>query len=34
MTLREGEPALLIDSKGRQFLLKLESGRTFQFHNG
>lgn len=34
MDLREGEPALLIDSKGRQFLLKLESGRTFQFHNG
>lgn len=34
MTLREGEPALLIDSKGRKFLLKLESGRTFQFHNG
>lgn len=34
MKLREGEPALLIDSKGRQFLLKLESGRTFQFHNG
>jgi tRNA (adenine57-N1/adenine58-N1)-methyltransferase len=34
MTLREGEPALLIDSKGRHFLLKLESGRTFQFHNG
>jgi len=34
MTFREGEPALLIDSKGRKFLLKLESGRTFQFHNG
>lgn len=34
MTLSEGEPALLIDSKGRKFLLKLESGRTFQFHNG
>jgi tRNA (adenine57-N1/adenine58-N1)-methyltransferase catalytic subunit len=34
MTLREGEPALLIDSKGRHFLLKLEKGRTFQFHNG
>lgn len=34
MTFSEGDPALLIDSKGRQFLLKLESGRTFQFHNG
>lgn len=34
MTFAEGEPALLIDSKGRHFLLKLESGRTFQFHNG
>lgn len=34
MSFLEGEPALLIDSRGRQFLLKLESGRTFQFHNG
>lgn len=34
MKFHEGEPALLIDSKGRQFLLKLESGRNFQFHNG
>lgn len=34
MTFSEGDPALLIDSKGRHFLLKLESGRTFQFHNG
>lgn len=34
MTFREGEPALLVDNKGRHFLLKLESGRTFQFHNG
>lgn len=34
MKFGEGEPALLIDSKGRHFLLKLESGRTFQFHNG
>jgi tRNA (adenine57-N1/adenine58-N1)-methyltransferase catalytic subunit len=34
MTFREGEPALLVDSKGRHFLLKLEPGRTFQFHNG
>ena len=29
-----GDPALLIDSKGRQFLLKLETGRTFQTHQG
>jgi tRNA (adenine57-N1/adenine58-N1)-methyltransferase len=34
MPFAEGDPALLIDSKGRHFLLKLESGRTFQFHNG
>jgi tRNA (adenine57-N1/adenine58-N1)-methyltransferase len=34
MTLNEGEPALLIDDKGRHFLLKLEHARTFQFHNG
>lgn len=34
MKLTEGDPALLIDSKGRHFLLKLESGRNFQFHNG
>lgn len=34
MKFAEGEPALLIDGKGRKFLLKLESGRTFQFHNG
>lgn len=34
MIFGEGDPALLIDSKGRQFLLKLEAGRTFQFHNG
>ncbi len=34
MALAEGEPALLIDSKGRHFLLKLESGRTFQYHQG
>ena len=31
---KEGEPALLVDAKGRHFLLKLEPGRTFQFHNG
>ncbi len=30
----EGDPALLIDSKGRYFLLKLDPQRTFQFHNG
>jgi len=34
MTLAEGDPALLIDSKGRHFLLKLETGRTFQYHQG
>lgn len=34
MSLSEGDPALLIDSKGRHFLLKLESGRTFQYHLG
>lgn len=34
MRFGEGEPALLVDNKGRHFLLKLESGRTFQFHNG
>lgn len=34
MPFNEGDPALLIDSKGRHFLLKLEPGRTFQFHNG
>jgi tRNA (adenine57-N1/adenine58-N1)-methyltransferase len=34
MRFSEGEPALLIDPKGRQFLLRLEKGRTFQFHKG
>ena len=34
MSFAEGEPALLIDGKGRHFLLRLESGKTFQFHNG
>lgn len=34
MPFAEGDPALLIDDKGRQFLLKLESGRTFQYHKG
>ncbi len=34
MPFSEGEPALLIDGKGRHFLLKLQPGRTFQFHHG
>ncbi len=34
MNFSEGDVALLIDSKGRQFLLKLDPQRTFQFHNG
>lgn len=34
MSFSEGEPALLIDPKGRNFLLKLEKGRTFQYHQG
>ncbi len=34
MALSEGDPVLLIDSKGRQFLLKLDPTRTFQFHQG
>lgn len=34
MELAEGEPALLIDTKGRHFLLRLEHGRVFQYHNG
>lgn len=34
MPFKEGEPALLVDSKGRHFLLKLEAGRTFQYHQG
>lgn len=34
MPFTEGDPALLIDAKGRHFLLKLEPGRIFQFHNG
>lgn len=29
-----GDPCLLIDSKGRQFLLKLDSDREFRYHNG
>lgn len=34
MGFAEGDPAVLIDPKGRHFLLKLESGRTFQYHQG
>ena len=34
MNFNEGDPALLIDSKGRHFLLKLEAGRTFRYHQG
>lgn len=34
MTFSAGEPALLIDPKGRTFLLRLEAGRTFQMHQG
>ncbi|MEE8407491.1 MAG: tRNA (adenine-N1)-methyltransferase [Acidimicrobiia bacterium] len=34
MGLAEGDPVVLIDPKGRHFLLKLESGRTFQYHQG
>lgn len=34
MVLAEGDPALLIDTKGRHFLLKLQAGRTFQYHQG
>jgi tRNA (adenine57-N1/adenine58-N1)-methyltransferase len=34
MRLEAGDPALLIDSKGRQFLLDLSPDRTFQYHEG
>ncbi len=34
MRLEAGDPALLIDSKGRQFLLDLNPDRTFQYHEG
>jgi len=34
MGFAEGDPVVLIDPKGRHFLLKLESGRTFQYHQG
>ena len=34
MKLEAGQPALLIDEKGRHFLLKLDPERTFQYHKG
>jgi tRNA (adenine57-N1/adenine58-N1)-methyltransferase len=34
MKLEAGDPALLIDSKGRHFLLALDPERTFQYHEG
>jgi tRNA (adenine57-N1/adenine58-N1)-methyltransferase len=34
MRLEAGDPALLIDSKGRHFLLELTPGRVFQYHEG
>ncbi|MDH3190351.1 MAG: tRNA (adenine-N1)-methyltransferase [Acidimicrobiia bacterium] len=34
MVLAEGDPVLLIDAKGRQFLLKLDPTRKFEYHNG
>ncbi len=34
MKLEAGDPALLIDSKGRRFLLELTPDRTFQYHEG
>ncbi len=34
MRLAAGDPVLLIDSKGRHFLLKLETDRVFQYHEG
>jgi tRNA (adenine57-N1/adenine58-N1)-methyltransferase catalytic subunit len=34
MIFSEGDSALLIDSKSRHFLLRLEDGRTFQYHQG
>ncbi len=33
-TFRPDEPALLIDEKGRHFLLRLEPGKTFTYHQG
>ena len=34
MSLEAGDAALLIDSKGRRFLLELNPDRTFQYHEG
>lgn len=34
MTFAPGEPALLVDDKGRRFLLRLDPARTFQYHQG
>ncbi|MGH8873383.1 MAG: tRNA (adenine-N1)-methyltransferase [Acidimicrobiia bacterium] len=34
MKLASGEPALLIDAKGRRFLLSLDPDRIFQYHEG
>jgi tRNA (adenine57-N1/adenine58-N1)-methyltransferase len=34
MRFSEGEAALLVDDRGRHYLLRLEAGRTFQFHRG
>jgi len=34
MKLEAGDPVLLIDAKGRHFLLKLEPDRMFQYHEG
>jgi tRNA (adenine57-N1/adenine58-N1)-methyltransferase len=34
MKLEAGDPVLLIDSKGRHFLLKLDPTRMFQYHEG
>lgn len=33
-TLREGEPVLLIDQKGREFLVRLAGGKRFHSHHG
>ena len=34
MILEAGQPVLLIDGKGRHFLLRLDPDRTFQYHRG
>ena len=34
MELQAGDTVLLVDSKGRHFLLKLDPERTFQYHQG